>query len=88
MKKRIQLKSPVERNVRMSRSARTGDHCPADGWWAPLGDTGNHRFIAEGSIMPSAKGEPSNWRLIVSNHHQSLGPHYDLPSREIALDAI
>ncbi|MGO4188495.1 hypothetical protein [Pseudarthrobacter sp. TAF60_1] len=88
MKKRIQLKSPAERNLSASYSVRTGDHCPATGWWARLGDGGTRRFITEGSIMPSANGEPSNWKLLVSNHHPYQVPRHDLPSKENSLDAI
>jgi hypothetical protein len=88
MKKRIQLKSPAERNLSTPYGVQTGDHCPATGWWARLGDLGTQRFITEGSIMPSANGEPSTWKLIVSNPHAYQVPRHDLQSREISLDAI
>ena len=88
MKKRIKLKAPVMTNVRMSHSARTGDHCSVNGWWAPFNDVENPRFISEGSIMPSANGGPSNWKLVISNQQQSHIPRYDLPSRGISLDTI
>lgn len=88
MKKRTQLTAPLMRNVRMSHSARTGDHCPANGWWAPFNDVENPYFITEGSIMPSANGGPSNWKLVMSNQQQSQITRHDLPSRGTSLDTI
>lgn len=86
MKKRNQVKAPPARGFQMAHSARTGDHCPANGWWVPLDDEGNGRFLTEGSIMPSVNGATSSWKLVMSNHHQPQVPRHDLSPREFAFD--
>lgn len=48
-----------------SRS-RTGHHCPASGWWIPIGGTGPARFVAEGELMPSENGEQMVWKSIAA----------------------
>lgn len=56
--------------VRLSENSwaigpRTGEHCPANGWWAPVDGEGDACFITEGSIMPSVNGAPGLWTLTV-----------------------
>lgn len=88
MKKRIQLQqTPAVDNGRWS-SPRTGDHCPANGWWAPLNDAANAHFVAEGSIMPSVDGQPTIWKLVVRHSPRTQDPTHDFPSRGFALDSI
>ncbi|KRE71630.1 hypothetical protein [Arthrobacter sp. Soil762] len=57
-------------HVRLSENSRalgprTGEHCPVNGWWAPLEGEGDARFITEGTIMPSVNGAPGLWTLTV-----------------------
>lgn len=87
MKKRIQRKSAVAGD-RSAHSTRTGDHCPANGWWAPLNDDRNGHFITEGSIMPSVNGLPSSWKLVLGPPQRAQLPRHDIPPRGLALDSI
>ncbi|TLM82677.1 hypothetical protein FDW83_12040 [Pseudarthrobacter sp. NamE2] len=60
------LRHPFLSNTRSSRNreARTGEHCPLTGWWAPGGDEAEALFVAEGSIMPSRLGHSTSWSLV------------------------
>lgn len=41
---------------------RTGDHCTETGWWSPV-KSGAARFVTQGSLMPSIKGQPVLWEI-------------------------
>ena len=43
--------------------AKTGFHCPANGFWRPGDRSGNPIFIFEGSIMPASGGDSTVWYL-------------------------
>lgn len=87
MKKRIQLQHIARADGGGSPASRTGEHCPADGWWAPLDDETAAHFIAEGSVMPSVGGNPAIWKLV--RHLQRIQrPSHDFPPRGFALDSI
>ena len=67
---------------------RTGEHCPVNGWWAPLSNEASAHFITQGSIMPAVKGHPESWRLLAGQPRQALKPSYDFPPRGFTLDTI
>ncbi|WP_205754621.1 hypothetical protein [Pseudarthrobacter sp. NamB4] len=64
MKKRI-LRHPFLSSPHSpeSREAKTGEHCPVTGWWAPSGEEADAHFVTEGSIMPSRQGGSTSWAL-------------------------
>lgn len=39
---------------------RTGDHCPATGWWTTV-ERDASRFLTEGSLLPSVQGQAAVW---------------------------
>lgn len=90
MKKRsIRLEHTRISESGRAQSARTGDHCPASGWWAPLDDEADAQFITEGSIMPSNNGFPGSWKLVVRHpQRRTRKPSHDFPPRGFALDSI
>jgi hypothetical protein len=45
-------------------SARTGFHCPRNGFWRPLGGVGEPLFVFEGSLMPAHAGHSIEWYLV------------------------
>jgi hypothetical protein len=45
--------------IKIRRVMRTGEHCPAAGWWATTGSP--PQFIPEGSLMPSFEGRSVTW---------------------------
>jgi hypothetical protein len=63
MKKRIPRKHLSSRKLNITM-AKTGEHCPLSGWWAPDGSEGNGHYIAEGSIMPAVSGVSVTWSLV------------------------
>lgn len=87
MKKRIQLPHPVASGTGAGSfpGTRTGDHCPANGWWAPLGNESGAQFITEGSIMPAVSGRPISWKLVLQVGRE---PSYECPPRGFALDSL
>jgi hypothetical protein len=88
MKKRILLQHTLLSGSGRAQTPRTGDHCPASGWWAPLNDEENPHFITEGSIMPSVNGTAMNWKLTVRQPRRAHTPSHDFPPRGFALDSI
>lgn len=74
MKKRIQQRAGLAGDVSGPRHARTGDHCPASGWWTPLNDEGTGHYITEGSVMPSVNGVPSRWKLVLGHPQRAQLP--------------
>ncbi len=89
MKKRSQLEHALIGESGRPQSPRTGDHCPASGWWAPLHHETDAHFITEGSIMPSINGMPSSWRLAVRHPQRRIEqPSHDFPPQGFALDSI
>ena len=65
--------------------AKTGEHCPLNGWWASEWLEGSH-YVSEGSIMPAVKGESVIWTLVAEP--ASRKPKYDLPTQEPSREAI
>ena len=55
--------------------ARTGSHCPANGFWIPEGQ-GQAVFVFEGSIMPTSSSGATIWLL---DETISGPPAYPLP---------
>ena len=43
--------------------AKTGSHCPANGFWRPEDRSGNPVFVFEGSIMPVSSSGSTVWFL-------------------------
>ncbi len=43
--------------------AKTGFHCPANGFWRPADRSVEPVFVFEGSIMPAAGGGSTVWYL-------------------------
>lgn len=88
MKKRILLQhTPLSGNGKF-QTPRTGDHCPASGWWAPLSDEERPLFITEGNIMPSVNGTPMIWKPAARQPERATSPSHDFPPRGFALDSI
>lgn len=44
-------------------AARTGYHCPANGFWVPDGQPGQAVFVFEGSLMPMSASGAALWLL-------------------------
>lgn len=88
MKKRIQLQHTAGAEGGRSASSRTGDHCPANGWWAPVNDETEAHFITEGSVMPSVGGNPTRWKLLVRPLRRAQRPSHKFPPRGSALDSL
>ncbi|MEW9871813.1 hypothetical protein [Arthrobacter sp. HS15c] len=57
-------------------AARTGSHCPANGFWVPEGQPGQTVFVFEGSIMPMSGLGATLWLL---DETISGPPAYPLP---------
>jgi hypothetical protein len=58
--------------------AKTGFHCPANGFWRPEDRSTDPVFVFEGSIMPAGKGGSTVWLL----EDAVVGPPtHMLPSR-------
>jgi hypothetical protein len=87
MKKRIQSQNTAGIGGVGLRGSRTGEHCPANGWWAPLNDETDAHFITEGSVMPSVNGNPATWKLI-PQFQRAQRPTHEFPPRGFALDSI
>lgn len=87
MKKRIQLHNTGLIQGDRFLSSRTGEHCPATGWWTPLNDETNAHFLSEGSVMPSAAGTPATWKL-VPHLQRAQRPTHEHPPKGFALDSI
>ncbi|BCW86184.1 hypothetical protein DM794_01000 [Paenarthrobacter ureafaciens] len=47
-------------------AARTGSHCPANGFWLPEGSSGQPIFVFEGSVMPASETGAAVWHLQTS----------------------
>lgn len=45
-------------------TARTGNHCPLSGLWAPYDDESAPTRVLEGSIMPTYGNEAVEWKLM------------------------
>lgn len=65
MKKRMSREGTLIRGPHpLDRSAATGSHCPAAGWWMPQGESGHGRLFAEGAVMPDHEGRPVIWAFV------------------------
>ena len=85
MKIRIPHKQPSGTNSHDARRAKTGEHCPMNGWWASTGRENDRRFIAEGSLMPANNGQPITW-TVVAGGSDLLKPKYDQPAAGASID--
>ena len=63
MKKR-RTSAPSSGVIRSSLTARTGHHCPSNGFWQPEEGAAEPAFIFEGSVMPSSGGKSTLWLLV------------------------
>lgn len=45
-----------------TRTASTGSHCPASGFWSPDADPHTVLSFFEGHVLPAFDGEPTVWR--------------------------
>jgi hypothetical protein len=66
MKKRIPPTHVRGKNSTQAHLAKTGEHCPVGGWWAPADRHEDQRIFAEGSIMPADKGRSVTWTLVTN----------------------
>ena len=58
--------------------AKTGFHCPANGFWRPEDRSMDPVFVFEGSLMPAGRGGSTVWLL----EDAMFGPpEYPLPAR-------
>lgn len=48
---------------KMGLMAKTGFHCPANGFWRPADRSKEPVFVFEGSIMPATGGGSTVWYL-------------------------
>lgn len=62
MKKRSQFQPATALEDGQAHWPRTGEHCPANGWWVPANNDGDVYFITQGSIMPASGGAPIWWK--------------------------
>lgn len=74
-------------NTHRARQARTGEHCPLDGWWAPADREADHRYIGRGSVLPAYDGETVTWTL-VATRTGSRQPKYALPGAGAFIDNL
>jgi hypothetical protein len=80
MKKRIPRPHIPLKDAQKTFEAETGEHCPANGWWAPVDREGEGHFIVEGSIMPPDKGQPITWALVSGDLSPSKPKHAHPPA--------
>ncbi|GAA2855204.1 hypothetical protein [Paenarthrobacter ilicis] len=62
--KKISTAGWVSQPTREAISARTGFHCPRNGFWRPVGGIGEPLFIFEGSLMPTHAGKSIEWHMV------------------------
>ncbi|CAH0284681.1 hypothetical protein SRABI83_04028 [Arthrobacter sp. Bi83] len=48
---------------RLGLMAKTGSHCPTNGFWRPQDRSADPVFVFEGSIMPVSGGGSTVWYL-------------------------
>lgn len=70
-----------------ARQARTGEHCPFNGWWAPAGREENRRYVMQGNILPAYDGSTVTWTLVASSSG-SRSPKYVLPPAGVFIDSF
>lgn len=87
MKKRIPHKQVNSKNSSKTREAKTGEHCPLNGWWVPASREAESHFISEGSIMPTNKGQSVTWTLVASQFG-SRKPKYAHPAAGTSIDSF
>lgn len=63
MKKRIMVRPDSTDVISGTIAYRTGEHCPASGWWVPSDREAAAQFVSEGSIMPGESGMAVVWTL-------------------------
>jgi hypothetical protein len=79
MKKHIPHKQLSRKNTPNPHVAKTGEHCPLNGWWAPASLEQDSLFIAQGSVMPADEAKSVTWRL-VANEFRLRKPNSALPA--------
>jgi hypothetical protein len=87
MKKRIPHKQVHNKNSPKAREAKTGEHCPLNGWWVPAGREAGSHFISEGSIMPPNRGQSVTWTMVASQFG-SRKPKYAHPAAGTSIDSF
>jgi hypothetical protein len=60
-------------------TARTGSHCPTNGFWYPEEQQGQAVFVFEGSIMPMSSTGATLWLL---DETITGRPAYPLPGQQ------
>jgi hypothetical protein len=73
----MKRRSPQPRSIHRPAAAatRTGEHCPATGWWIPQGSTEPGRYLSEGSVMPALNGEPTAWLRAATDKMPDTASH-------------
>ncbi|QMU84160.1 hypothetical protein FV140_20325 [Paenarthrobacter ureafaciens] len=61
--KKISTLGWVSNPTHGAATARTGFHCPRNGFWRPVGGIGEPLFVFEGSLMPRTAATASNGTL-------------------------
>lgn len=66
MKKRTLYEQNPELNFTEARGARTGEHCPMEGWREHVGRTAAWQGIAKGSVLQTDNSPSVGWMLVAS----------------------
>ena len=85
MKKHHPYQHVQGKNTQTTRQARTGEHCPLDGWWAPAGGGADRRYIGRGNVLPAHDGDTVIWTL-VATRTGSRQAKYALPAAGAFID--
>lgn len=73
MKNHTSLRRHETRRNGQAESPRTGEHCPASGWWSPTEKAADAEFISEGSIMPSSQAIAAIWTWVAGQATNAPG---------------
>ena len=73
----MKRRSPLPRSTHRptATAPKTGEHCPATGWWIPQGSTEPWRYLGEGSVMPALNGEPTAWLRAATDEMSDMASH-------------
>lgn len=84
MKKRIPRRQVHSKKVHKAREAKTGEHRPLTGWWAPPSPAADTDLLTEGRTKRSNSGESVTWAFPPSSQegcedgcHYCCGPETD-----------
>lgn len=87
MKKHYPHKEVHGTRTHRARQARTGEHCPFNGWWAPAGREEDRRYVMQGNILPAHDGGTVVWTLVAAGSG-SRHPKYVLPPAGVFIDTF